>query len=397
MSPSTPALVNPDLLAWARMQAGYSLSDAASKIGVNEARLLSWEAGPERPSVAKARDLAKLYRRPLALFFLNQPPNAYDLLRDFRRLPGTFRREESPSLLWAIRQARYRRQVALDLIREGNEDLPRFSGKTTLATKPEELGARMRRQLGISVEQQRRFHNPYEALNAWREALESNGVLVFQSSRISMKEMRAVCLPEDPLPAILLNGADHPHGRVFSLLHELAHLLLVRGGVIGTKEEKRLRPEDQQIEVFVNGSAGAALLPREDFLSDSLVVTQGESSEWPEDVLSKLSNRYSVSKEVILRRLVILGVAREEIYQRRKQDWEEAAKLKPERVQEGAPPVPVRTLSQVGKAFARLVLDSYHRGAITMNDVSNYFDMKPKWIPEFEQHMAGANPRWSSI
>jgi Zn-dependent peptidase ImmA (M78 family) len=43
--------------------------------------------------------------------------------------------------------------------------------------------------------------------------------------------MRGVSLPGDVLPIVILNGGDAHAGRIFTLLHELTHLLLRQGGV----------------------------------------------------------------------------------------------------------------------------------------------------------------------
>jgi len=339
--------------------------------------------------VAKARKLAELYKRPLALFYLAQPPQAYDVLRDFRRLPGTFRRRESPELLWAVRQARHRRKVALDLLAARGQAAPVFSGSATIREDPEHLGARMRRFLGVSVDAQKEFGSPHEALRAWRDSVEARGVLIFQATRIDVQEMRALCLPEDRLPAILLNGADHPHGRIFSLLHELVHLYLARGGVLGEDGAKQLLPEDQRIEVFANAAAASALLPAHAFGRDPLVSSESPGSGWPDPVLAKLSKRFSVSREVIFRRLVTLGLSSDRLYEARRVQWEKEQRSKPRQKADGAPPVPVRVLSQVGRSFARIVLDSYSVGSITLLDLSDYLGMKPKWLPQFERQLAG--------
>ena len=38
--------------------------------------------------------------------------------------------------------------------------------------------------------------------------------------------MRALCIYFDEYPIIVLNSADSPNARIFSLFHELTHLIL---------------------------------------------------------------------------------------------------------------------------------------------------------------------------
>lgn len=79
--------IDPALLRWARRTAGYDLPTAAAKLGQDARRLEAWEAGEQRLTVPQLRKAAQVYRRPLAVFYLSEPPKGFSALRDFRRLP----------------------------------------------------------------------------------------------------------------------------------------------------------------------------------------------------------------------------------------------------------------------------------------------------------------------
>jgi transcriptional regulator with XRE-family HTH domain len=98
MSRSIPALVKPALLIWARERAGLPLEEAASRLGIEVERLQQWEQGTDRPSIAQLRKIGELYKRPLAVFFLSEPPQGFDPQREFRRLQGVTPQTESPEL-----------------------------------------------------------------------------------------------------------------------------------------------------------------------------------------------------------------------------------------------------------------------------------------------------------
>lgn len=80
------AVLNPELLVWARNTAGLTLEAAAKKLGVKPSRLTEWEANRLRPTVAQLRKAANVYKRPLAVFFRPQAPAQPQPLHDFRRL-----------------------------------------------------------------------------------------------------------------------------------------------------------------------------------------------------------------------------------------------------------------------------------------------------------------------
>ena len=87
MAKSVEALVKPSLLEWARRSAKISTADAAAKLGVDEGTLIEWETKDEpKPTLARLREMAKLYKRALAVFYLDAPPKGFEVLRDFRML-----------------------------------------------------------------------------------------------------------------------------------------------------------------------------------------------------------------------------------------------------------------------------------------------------------------------
>ena len=74
MAKSAPALVKPELLTWARESAGLSLNLAADLAKIDSATLEDWESGHDLPSISELRKLGAIYKRPIAVFFLAEPP-----------------------------------------------------------------------------------------------------------------------------------------------------------------------------------------------------------------------------------------------------------------------------------------------------------------------------------
>ena len=74
MTESIEAIIKPELLIWARKSAGLTLADAAKKAQVSEDKLNEWETGKSRPSISQLRKLGKVYKRPIAVFYLPEPP-----------------------------------------------------------------------------------------------------------------------------------------------------------------------------------------------------------------------------------------------------------------------------------------------------------------------------------
>lgn len=376
-------IVEAALLRWGRETAGIAVEDAARRVQVRPERLASWEAGDIKPTIVQLRRLAGMYRRPLSSFFLPEPPAEPALeVHDFRQLPGQVAGELSSALLLQLRRARERCEVALDLLNELDQRPPSFDVLATLEDDPEELGSRLRGALGVDLATQERWRGPYDALNGWRAIVETAGVLVFQASRIDLAEMRGLSLTEDPLPVVVVNSKDAPNGRVFTMLHELCHVALRRSGIC-EPDESRLRPsEERRVEVFCNHVAGAALVPMRDLLADEEVSRAPRATTWSEQQLENIARRFSVSKFVILRRLLIAGRATDTFYREKQDEWLQA---QAERSEGGIVTPDRRAVAESGKTFVRLVLQSYYQDHITLSDVAKHLGVRLKHLPKIEQ------------
>ena len=149
------APVTPEVLRWARESIGVSLELAAQRANVSVERVTAWEEGSAEPTVAKLRELSKLYQRPLAVFFLPEPPEAYDTMRDFRRLPSKTNHAWSRSLHKVYRRALEQQDVAAELLEDEGAPAPANRlPAIALDTNPEEAGQIARERLGVALDQQ---------------------------------------------------------------------------------------------------------------------------------------------------------------------------------------------------------------------------------------------------
>lgn len=384
MSRSIPALVKPALLIWARERAGLRLEHAAPKLGIEVERLQQWEQGADRPSIAQLRKIGELYKRPLAVFFLPAPPQGFDPQREFRRLPGVTPQTESPALRLALRITLFRREAARELYERLGEPIPECQASAHPNEDDEVVGQRIRGSLGISWETQLAWSGPYAALNTWRAAIERQGVLVFQTGDVELAEMRGTSIPHGPLPVILLNSGDAPHGRVFTLLHEFAHILLTTAGHQTSSMEGQRLPEDQVLERVGNRFAAAALMPRRQFLAEASNHPAALAGD--EEGLKQFANRIKVSPEAILRRLMALKKVPASLYRQKRRAWQQRSWFAfPQGG--GGPPIEVRVVSSVGRPFASLVLEGYQRNAVSSADVVDYLGVQLKHLHKIARHL----------
>lgn len=390
MAKRVDALVEPTMLVWARRTSGYTIEEVARKARVDVERILSWENGDTRPTIDQLRKLAQIFKRPLAAFYLPEPPKDFTIPHDFRRLPEPEKDRISPRLLFEIRQAEYRRDVALQLYFDLGEDPPQFEISANLDKTPEQLARELRAYLNVSYETQIQWRDSHQALNQWRSALEQLGVLVFQVPGIEIEEMRGFSIGERPLPVVAVNTKDAVHGRIFSMLHEFVHIVLGENGLCNWMEGWLDPPIEQRVEVFCNRVAGAILVPEERILREPEVIANRHEVIWSEDDLIALSRRYNVSREVILRRILLLGRTTEEFYQQKRAQYQDEWRRQKDS-QKRSRPVPRDRIAvtRSGKLFAQLVISGYYSDKITGSDVTRFLDVALKHIPAMRDNIFG--------
>lgn len=396
MATRVKALVKPALITWARESAGFGTADAAARLKVDEAQLVDWEDpnGENSPSIPQLRKMAALFKRPLAVFFLDEAPQGFMVMRDLRRLPGTGARHYSPALQMEIRAANERRELALELVADLAEEPSKFALSATDKEDPEVVGARIRTVLGVTAQLQDGWKDAEgrAGFNAWRSRIEAAGVLVFQTVRFTTDEASGFAISADKLPVIAVNRKDPLTRRTFSLLHELAHLMLHLSGVSDLETDESRPPEDQKIEVFCNQVAAAALVPKDDLLAHSLVKAHAKNaSDWSDAEIAELARRFNVSREALLRRLLTFGMTTNQFYQSKRAQYiaEYLARQKKKKEEAAEDDVkrnmPVETVSNLGRPLVRMLLGNYYQDRITLSEISGYLGLKVKHIPKLEQ------------
>ncbi len=387
MPRSVKAPVTGEVLEWARRTASMEIEAVAERFpdSVTAERIALWELGEEMPTLAQAKKLSEIYRRPLAAFFLKNTPREFPVPRDFRRMPGEGLRDISPALRFELRAAQERRITALQLYEDLEEEPTAFTLEGKIREGPAILGPRARVALGFTIEEQFGWRDQYKALRSWKDSIESLGVLVFQVPGISTNEMRGFSIAEMPLPVMGINRGESPRARVFSMMHELVHLMVRQSSVCDFNEDETLPPEERQIEVFCNAVAAEILAPADVFLAQPEIQRHpAELREWDEGDISSLSARFHVSRTFIVRRLLDHGRCSAAFYRMKHGQYHEqflAGRARAQAVPERWGEKRKRIL---GNAYTRLVFDTYREGHLTLSEVLGHLQIKTKHLPQFE-------------
>lgn len=375
------AYINHEMLTWARKTVKLSVELAAKKIGVKMEKLESWEKGEEFPTIKQLYKIVNVYKRPFALFYFPIPPKHFKPLKDFRKFHHqyTLTENEEYILQKELLLFQQKRQIALDLYEQLDKDAPQFKLKVTVNQSPEKLAGKIIQYLGINHNEVANIKPGYDALNYWKKLLESKGILVFQTSGVPLHIMRGACVAKDVLPVIIINSNDTQNGRIFSLFHELVHIVLHEDGISNFRYSDRNLYDP--VEVYCNQTAAEVLVPVH-ILLESLVVRSHNSHEaqWTADELRKLSHRFCVSREVILRRLLTIGRTTNAFYQ----DYWDNQDYGNKKASSGGDYYRNK-IAKNGGLFLNLVLQGYYQEKLTASSFWDYTQIKVSNLAKLEQ------------
>ena len=372
MGKTISALVTPEVLIWARNLDRITLEEAARRINVKEEKLASWEAGLANPTLRQAKDLARFYRVPFVYFYLPDSPQKTKRIkpkdfRTFENIGNGF--EMSRELRWLMRDIDDRRETVLDLYAmEGRIPIP-FDFYLPEDVAIADVAEQMRAFLGLTASKQRTFRRPDKALAYCIERLESNDVLVFQAAKIQPAEMRGMSIGYDVMPIVVLNRKDEHSARLFSLVHELTHIVFRNTGLCNNFSAENLAAND--IEYLCNRVAGLVLVPDKELLLHK-AVKQIREYGLDDVYVSTIARDFAVSREVIINRLCAVKVITRKTYLETLKRYTDAYAKFAQKKKSGQIPPAIDKGTQVGRLYARTVLSAYHNDMISARDASAY-------------------------
>jgi len=374
--------IQPEILRWARQSVGLSVVDVAAMIKREPEDIDDWETGKSAPTYPQLEKLAyQIYKRPLAVFFLPAPPEETPPTREFRSLPGTDLETLHRDTYLHIRKAHAYQLALLELFDSRNPAERTICKDVSLSPTKSyvQQADQVRDYLGITLDRQMTWKTDEEALKAWRVAIERCGVFVFKAA-FKQKEISGFCLADNEIPLIYLNNSTSKTRQTFSLLHELAHLLLGMNGIakFDASYIDRLPDREKAIERFCNAIAAEILIPSRDFAQQAARVPTDEEKA-SEEQFAELAKRYGVSREAILRRFLDMGRVSQRFYETKAKYW--AA----QKTEAGGGNWYLNQGAYISERFAREIVSRHYRHQISLEQAADLLGIKPRSYPGFEE------------
>lgn len=374
---------DPRVLTWARERTGLSTAAAAEALHIPIAELEAIEGGADS-RVSLLERMSTVYSISFTTLLAPAPPPSRRRPPDYRTVEGRIV-SLSPEVAIAISTAQVEQEMITRLANELDEplailELPRAE---LGVTDPELLGLAERERLGVSDDDQVGWSNALEALRTWRTRVEEAGTFVF-ARPMPREDCRGFSLYDaDLAPVVVINSREVYQARLFTLLHEYAHVLLRTSGICNEREDAGR----QLHEVFANRFAASALLPRS-VLSLAAAVLNYDvalADSWTEEEVSRVARRLKVSRPALAIRLEQLGLATPGFTETLDLSWDDDSWTP-----QGGGPVPQHTqiLGRLGERYVELVIQAVDRGNLDTTGADEFLNARAIHLPALRGQLA---------
>ena len=289
--------INKNVLEWIIRTAEYN--DVQEKY-INLLKL--WISGKKNPTFKQVESISGKINIPLGYFFLEQPPVEDCFIVEYRTVDSMPHPQPSRNLIDTLDSMVDIQSWMSDYLKDNGHSKLEFIGSVKSVIDSVEIADAIRETIGISTDWITKFHSSRAAFNFFRDELSKLGIVVMMNGivgnnthrKLKIDEFRAFTIINDYVPLIFINSCDTDNGKLFSLLHETAHIWLGRNSFYNSTSDYS---ETSGIETLCNAVVAELLMPKGLFFNN-WKSTQGESQEKVE----LLSKKYNCSRHVVIRR-----------------------------------------------------------------------------------------------
>ncbi|MDR1821327.1 MAG: ImmA/IrrE family metallo-endopeptidase [Oscillospiraceae bacterium] len=395
MAERIDANINKETVSFICTQIGVTSSFLVKKTGFAEDKIGAWldVSNDAYPTLNQAKTLAKALKVPFAGLYMhkdNIPIKKLPSLLNLRRVPDALS-DGSALNLAVVELIRYH-----DFLSSAESDLDIVAPQLTLPSVSDTetsttFAAHIRTFFGLELSNQFKLQSARQFYLYVRQQVESKGIFVHCFTGVDVEIARGISIFNETAPIIGINNNDRYPAKTFSIIHELVHILKKQSTLCN---EMFTSFSSQDEEVFCNAVAGEVLVPA---ASLNVVLTAQNITSYSLDTIETIAKKYSVSKEVIARRLYDTSRISKYEYDtyaneiRQNFENEKQAQKLARQESRGHKIVKVPSREAVDKtspAICKVLLIGYSDGYFSKQEVSGLLGIKEKHIPKFLTEVA---------
>lgn len=236
-------------------------------------RLLQWYNGEKTPTFNQVEEASRATGIPLGYFFLTTPPKEVLPLLDYRTVDSLELQKPSRNLIDTIHNMEQIQEWAKEeLVRSGASALP-FVGSLKNNSQYSMFVSKVREILDLPIDWFSLSKTPDDSFRYIRSKISDAGVIVMMNGIVgnnthrplAIDEFRAFALVDNYAPLVFINSNDSTSGRLFSLLHELVHILMGKNNFYNDRYSAH--GQINPAETICNAVAAEILVPDVLFVS----------------------------------------------------------------------------------------------------------------------------------
>lgn len=370
---ATQAFINPAILTWARERAGMSEFAFTQKMGLSKPDKLDlWESGAERPTFKQAQKIAAITHIPFGYLFLSVPPKETLPIPDLRTIGNKHIEEPSLEMKDVIKQVLMKQEWFKDYLISQNEEPLSFIGRYSTNDSVEVVANDIRETIKVPIptkgDWQSYMRDIIRGAESARILIMRAGIVGNNTHRkLQVSEFRGFAISDKWAPVVFINSSDAPTARLFTLVHELAHLWIGESGISNVENN------GSKEELFCNAVAGEFLVPKTAFHAlwdkSSHLLTN----------LVNISSRLHVSKLVVAKKAYDLGVISKDEY------WNfYNQELKAFREKDGGSGnFNANAVAKNSKLLSQAVLSEALSGRMLLRDAGSLLGIKPNKLKNY--------------
>lgn len=377
--------VNPGNLESARKRLRLTpkeVAEQASQLGsaysgITEKALQDWEAGKKEPELRHLEALSEIYVCPVGWFFVEDIPPSPKAL-DFRGVaPGAQVGSRGMQTLHRFLElADWSEEVA---IRTKQFTAPAL-GRANLRDKIDDVVGLERKRLGFDPRVRSQWQLKNDAFDWWRRRIEALGVFCFVM-RLPTSEVRGASYWGKQGGAFILvnsEDAESATGRLFTLLHEYAHLILHENRVCDFRGSR----EGAKVERFANRFA-ARMLVDDTELRERLKAlgTARFRERWGDAMLDNIRKPFHVSRDVIAIYLEELELAPRGFYAMKRGAWANRRSFGRSKTPQPGHTQAEQRLKMLGGTLAKVLSSKQAEAELSPLDLAEMLDVKVERVP----------------
>lgn len=370
--------VNGKIIQWAREYYNMSYEEAAQRIGVDVDKYKNWENGTDYPTYAKLRKISDAFHKPSALFFFPVPPQIKSPKGDLRTLPDTVVNRLSRNVILQLEKAKVYQLSLIELYGERDSV---FLHRNEFPDGVDALCDFFRKKLEFPIAAQKARKSTKVVFEIYREKFYDIGIYVFKDS-FKDNAISGLCVKDNRFPVIVINNSMSFARQIFTLFHELYHLISDTSGAEIIRDDffSMLDEGQSDIERNCDSFANSFLVPLADFKQEL------KKSPIDEKRIEELAQLYSVSREAIMYKLLTMGKITNNDYSQLKEVfYGEAIRTqgKKEGKKSGGNYYSTK-LSYLGNQYTGEVFRQYFSGKISGVKAGEMLQSKVDYLPRLE-------------